>query len=140
MRVRLSPALQVPPWVCPRAALRPVRGAARIELSTSNQLFVQNNAGVTVDTSSTVLQPNTWYRIEIAISISASAATINCAYYLGDGTTPVDPAYATTAGNTGTVSIAQVSTGSAASATWTGTSYFDDLAVQTATTSFIRPA
>jgi hypothetical protein len=114
--------------------------AARIELSTSNQLFVQNNSGVTVDTFPTPLKPNTWYRIELAISISTSAATINCAYYLDDGTTPVDAAYATTAGNTGTASVAGVSFGSAATATWTGTSYFDDLAVQTATTSFIGPA
>jgi hypothetical protein len=114
--------------------------AARIELSTSNQLFVQNTAGVTVDTFPTPLKPNTWYRIELAISISASSATISCAYYLDDGTTPVDSAYATSTGNTGTASIAQVSFGSAATATWTGTSYFDDLAVQTGTTSFIGPA
>ena len=114
--------------------------AARIELSTGNQLFVQNNAGVTVDTFPTALKPNTWYRIELAISISAGAATINCAYYLDDATTPVDNAYATSAGNTGSASIAQVSFGSAANATWTGTSYFDDLAVQTATISFIGPA
>jgi hypothetical protein len=37
-------------------------------------------------------------------------------------------------------SVAQVSFGSAATATWTGTSYFDDLAVQTGSTSFIGTA
>jgi hypothetical protein len=135
-----------PGTVAPAALIRlldirnPSGTAARIELATTNQLFVQNNAGVTVDTFPTPVKPNTWYRVEIAISISASAATIDCAYYLDDGTTPVDAAYATTAGNTGTASVAQVSFGSAATATWTGTSYFDDLAVQTGTTSFIGPA
>src|SRR5207237_9412556 len=50
--------------------------AARIELSTANQLFIQNSAGTTVTTFSHALQPNTWYRIELTISISSSAATI----------------------------------------------------------------
>ena len=103
--------------------------AARVELSTANQLFVQNNAGTTVTTFSHALQPNTWYRIEMTISISGTAATIKAAYYPKDGTTPVDPAYSTTTGNTGTANITQVSIGSTASATWTGTSWFDDLAV-----------
>jgi len=101
---------------------------------------VQNNAGVTIDTFPTPLKPNTWYRIEIAISISASTATIDCAYYLDDWTTPVDAVYATSAGDTGTASVAQVSFGSAATATWTGASFLDDLAVRTSTTSFIGPA
>jgi hypothetical protein len=86
------------------------------------------------------LQANTWYRIELTISVSASGATIKAAYYLGDSTTPVDPAYATTTGNTGTASITQVSIGSAATATWTGTSFFDDLAIQSGSTTFIGPA
>ena len=101
--------------------------AARVELSASNQLFIQNAAGTTVTTFAHPLQANTWYRIELTISISSSAATINAAYYPADSTTPVDPAYSTTTGNTGTANITQVSIGSAASATWTGTSYFDDL-------------
>ena len=78
---------------------------------------------------------NTWYRIELTISVSSSAATIDAAYYPADATTPVDPAYSTVTGNTGTANITQVSIGSAASATWTGTSYFDDLAADPA-----RPA
>ena len=113
--------------------------AARVELSASNQLFIQNAAGTTVTTFSHALQANTWYRIELTISISASAATIDAAYYPADSTTPVDPAYFTTTGNTGTANITQVSIGSAASATWTGTSYFDDLAAQPGSTAFIGP-
>jgi hypothetical protein len=113
--------------------------AARVELSASNQLFIQNAAGTTVTTFPHALQANTWYRIELTISISSSAATINAAYYPADSTTPVDPAYSTISGNTGTANISQVSIGSAASATWTGTSYFDDLAAQAGSTAFIGP-
>jgi hypothetical protein len=113
--------------------------AARVELSASNQLFIQNAAGTTVTTFPHALQANTWYRVEITISVSASAATIKAAYYLGSSTTPVDPAYSTVTGNTGTANITQVSIGSAASATWTGTSFFDDLAVQSLSTAFVGP-
>ena len=113
--------------------------AARVELSASNQIFIQNAAGTTVTTFPQALQANTWYRIELTISISSSAAAINAAYYPADSTTPVDPAYSTVTGNTGTANIAQVSIGSAASATWTGTSYFDDLAAQAGSTAFIGP-
>jgi hypothetical protein len=113
--------------------------AARVELSASNQLFIQNAAGTTVTTFAHPVQANTWYRIELTISISSSAATIKAAYYPADSTTPVDPAYSTVTGNTGTANIAQVSIGSAANATWTGTSYFDDLAAQSGSTTFIGP-
>ena len=113
--------------------------AARVELSASNQIFIQNAAGATVTTFSHALQANTWYRVELTISVSASAATIKAAYYLGTSTTPVDTAYSTTTGNTGTANITQVSIGSAASATWAGTSYFDDLAAESLSTAFIGP-
>jgi hypothetical protein len=113
--------------------------AARVELSASNQIFIQNAAGTTVTTFPHALQANTWYRVELTISISASAATIKAAYYLGSSTTPVDAAYSTTTGNTGTANIAQVSIGSAASATWAGTSWFDDLAAESLSTAFVGP-
>jgi hypothetical protein len=111
--------------------------AARIELSASNQIFIQNAAGTTVTTFPHALQANTWYRVELTISVSASTATIKAAYYLGTSTTPVDTAYSTTTGNTGTANITQVSIGSAASATWAGTSFFDDLAAESLSTAFI---
>ncbi len=113
--------------------------AARVELSTANQIFIQNAAGTTVTTFSHALQANTWYRIEITISVSASTATIKAAYYPGSSTTPVDPAFSTTTGNTGTANITQVSIGSAASATWVGTGNFDNLAVESLSTAFIGP-
>jgi RHS repeat-associated protein len=111
--------------------------AARLYMSSANQLFVQNTAGTTVKTFPTVLSTNTWYRIEVAISISATAATINAAYYLADGSTPVDTAYSTSTGNTGTATIANVFYGDTSGAAWTGTEYLDDLAAQPGTTSYI---
>jgi RHS repeat-associated protein len=111
--------------------------AARLYMSSANQLFVQNTAGTTIKTFPTVLSANTWYRIEMTISISATAATINAAYYLADGSTPVDTAYSTSTGNTGTAPIAYVFYGDTSGAAWTGTEYLDDLAAQPGTTSYI---
>ncbi len=111
--------------------------AARIMLTATNQLSILNTAASTVTTFAHALTANTWYRIELAISVSSTVATINAAYYPLDSTTPVDPAFSTTSGNTGTANLTQVFIGSAANATWTGTSYLDDLAVQPSATSFI---
>ena len=140
IRFYYNPGPALPNSVIRLADIRNASGtAARVELSASNQIFIQNAAGATLTTFAHALQANTWYRIELTISISSSAATINAAYYPADSTTPVDPAYSTTTGNTGTANITQVSIGSAANATWTGTSYFDDLAADAGSTVFIGP-
>lgn len=111
--------------------------AARIQLSATNQLFMQNNAGTTVFTSATPLTTNTWYRIECAISISATTATMKYDYYLLDSTMPVEAGYSTTTGNTGSANITTVNFGSLGTASWTGTSYFDDMATQSNTTTYL---
>jgi len=140
LRFYYNPGPTLPSTVIRLADIRNASGtAARIELSAANQIFIQNNAGATVATFAHALQANTWYRIELAMSVSSSAATINAAYYLLDSTTPVDPAYATTTGNTGGANVTQVTVGSTASATWKGTSYFDDVATLTPSTAFIGP-
>jgi hypothetical protein len=140
VRFYYNPGPTLPSTVLRLADIRNASGtAARIELSASNQIFIQNNAGATVTTFAHALQANTWYRIEMAISVSSSAATINAAYYLLDSTTAVDPAFTTATGNTGAANITQVTVGSTASATWTGTSYFDDVASQSPSTAFIGP-
>lgn len=101
----------------------------RLSLNSSNRLFVQDYNGTNTKwTASAPLQVDTWYRLELAISVSATTAKMKCAYYLGDSTTPVQ-VYTTTTGNTGTENIATVRLGSGQGATWTGTTYFDDLAV-----------
>jgi hypothetical protein len=140
IRFYYNPGPSLPSTVMRLADIRnSTATAARVELSASNQLFIQNTAGTTLTTFPHALLANTWYRIELTISISSSAATINAAYYPADSTAPVDPAYSTVTGNTGTAAITQVSIGSAAIATWTGTSYFDNLAAQAGSTAFIGP-
>jgi hypothetical protein len=140
IRFYYNPGPSVPSNVIRLADIRnSTSTAARVELSASNQVFIQNTSGTTLTTFPHALVANTWYRIELTISISSSAATINAAYYQADSTTPVDPAYSTVTGNTGTAVITQVSIGSAAAATWTGTGYFDDLAAQAGSTAFIGP-
>jgi RHS repeat-associated protein len=130
VRFYYNPGSVLPSTVIRLADIQNSTGtAARLELSATNQLFVQNNAGTTVATFPTVLSANTWYRIELGISVSATAATVSAAYYLNDSTSPVDPAYTTNTGNTGTTNITQVVVGSTASATWSGTSSFDDIRV-----------
>jgi len=138
IRFYYNPGTTLPNQVLRLADIRnSTATAARVELSASNHIFIQNAAGTTVTTFPHALQANTWYRVELTISVSASTATIKAAYYLGTSTTPVDTAYSTTTGNTGTANITQVSIGSAASATWAGTSWFDDLAAESQSTAFI---
>lgn len=130
--------------VLPSTALRLIdirnstTSMARIGLNSSNVLFMQDyNGGSTKWTAAAGLSTNTWYRVEAAISLSASTATMRAAYYLGDATTPVEAVFSTSAGNTGSANISIVYFGSAQSATWTGTSYFDDLAAVPGTTNLI---
>lgn len=115
VRFYYNPGTALPSQLIRLMDIRNATGtAARVELSAANQLFIQNNAGTTITTFSHALQANTWYRIEMTISVSGTAATIKAAYYPKDGTTPVDPAYSTTTGNTGTANVTQVSIGSTA--------------------------
>ena len=72
LRFYYNPGPSLPSTVLRLADVRNASGtAARIELSASNQIFIQNNAGATIATFSHALQANTWYRIELAISISS---------------------------------------------------------------------
>ncbi len=111
--------------------------AARVELSASNQIFIQNAAGTTVTTFPHALQANTWYRVELTISVSASTATIKAAYYLGTSTTPVDGGVLDDDGQHRDGEHRAGLDRSAANATWTGTSFFDDLAAESQSTAFI---
>lgn len=113
--------------------------ALRVFIDTTNKLFIQNSTGTTIKTFANALSANTWYRIEVALSVSATAAVINTDYYAGDSTTPAETGYSTTTGNTGSTNITDIRFGSVATASWTGTMYFDDLATNNGTTSYIGP-
>ncbi len=120
-RFYYNPGPTLPSTALRLADIRNATGtAARVILTATNQLSIQNSAGSPVTTFAHTLAPNTWYRIEVAVSVSSTVATINAAYYPLDSTTPVDPAFSTTSGNTGTANLTQVLIGSASNATWTG--------------------
>lgn len=128
----------------PNAAMRliDIRSAttsmARISLNTSNRLFMQDyNAASTKWTSSASLVANTWYRIEIAISVSATAAIMKCDYYEMDAATTAAAGYSTTTGNTGSDNIAIVNFGTLQNATWTGTAYYDDMGINPGSTTYL---
>ena len=113
--------------------------AAKIVLGASGKLSVQDSTGTNVYNFGTALSTSTWYRIELAITVSASSAIIKSDYYAMDSTSPVETGYSTTTGNTASATITTVNFGSAASTTWTGTSYYDDLAVVNGTTTYVGP-
>lgn len=139
-RVYFNPGSTLPSSLLRLVDIRNTAGTAvRVQYSATNHLLIQNAAGTTLFTSSTAVSANTWYRIELAMSVSATGATINYDYYLLDSTIPVEAGYSTTTGNTGTTYIITVSMGSAAAATNVGAFYMDDFAINTGTTSYIGP-
>ena len=113
---------------------------ALVVIGANGKLSVQDSTGSNVYNFLNPLSTNTYYRIELAVTISATAAKIQCDYYAGDGTSPVETGYYTTSGNTASANITEVRFGSAASVTWTGTSYFDELAVVNGSSTYIGPS
>ena len=84
--------LLLQPWDDATVAADPAAGHSQRDrhcrahrVVDGESVFVQNNAGTTVTTFPHALPANTWYRIEMTISISGTAATIKAAYYLKDG-------------------------------------------------------
>lgn len=114
---------------------------ARINLNNStNRIYAQDyNGGSTKWTASFPLNPNTWYRIELAISVSSTNGIMNAALFQQDSIDPVGPTLATTTANTGSSNIASVVIGNLQNSSWNNTSYYDSLAVNTDTTDLIGP-
>lgn len=111
----------------------------RLQTTTGNKFQVQEGAGATTAyTVATAFQVNTWYRLELVLSdISATAAAYKFDYYLLDSGSPVEAGISKTSGNVGTTPINNVRIGSSASSTFTGTSYFDDIALNIGSTTYI---
>lgn len=111
----------------------------RVQTTTANKFQVQEGGGATAAfTVATAFQVNTWYRLELVLStISASAGAYKFSYYLLDSGSRVDTEISKTAGNVGTAPIAEIAVGSFASSTFTGTSYFDDAAINVGSTAYI---
>ena len=76
VRFYYNPGATLPSTVLRLADIRNATGtAARVMLTAANQLAIQNNAGLTVTTFAHALTANTWYRVELAISVSSTVAT-----------------------------------------------------------------
>ena len=111
---------------------------ALVVIGATGKLSVQDSTGTNIHNFSNPLSTNTYYRIELTTTVSASAASVACSYYAGDSTTASE-SFTTTTANTGSANITEVRIGSGASTTWTGSSYLDDLAANNGSTTFIGP-
>ncbi len=114
--------------------------AARIVIDTAGKFVLQDTTGTNVKTFPTALPINTWVRLEIVVAPGSGAGdgTLKGAHYIGDSATPVDAAYSSTTTNLSTGSLTFMQFGRL-SATYSGTIFFDDLALEDTTTNFIGP-
>jgi len=114
---------------------------ARVILNASNQpVFQTNNGGTTLKTfTGSTFSADTKYRIEVAATPgNAADATLKCDIYAGDSGSPIEAGYSSTTVTTGTTSnLTQVFFGSAAAIAWSGDAYFDDVACQDGTLTYL---
>jgi len=114
---------------------------ARVILDASNQpVFQTNNGGTTLKTfTGSTFSADTKYRIEVAATPgNAADATLKCDIYAGDSGSPIEAGYSSTTVTTGTTSnLTQVFFGSAAAIAWSGDAYFDDVACQDGTLTYL---
>jgi hypothetical protein len=120
---------------------------AKIGLTNSvngTQVFViQNAAAASVIASPYPLQPNHWYRVEMAVTkgTTTSNGRIEFAYYDKDSSAAIYTADTGTTTNTGTTDFATIRVGSSNGPTsYPVVAYYDDLAVQELASGFIGPS
>jgi hypothetical protein len=111
--------------------------AGRLVVTTGRQLTVQNSNNTAVSTLSQALALDTWYRIEVQVTIGASATTGGYLVQLfqGDSTTALASYSNSSAATVGTTAITSCAIGRVSGTGWVGGPFFDDLAVQDAATA-----
>jgi hypothetical protein len=112
---------------------------ARLMFSSSTgklRLTDTRGLGAPVWTSAAALSVNTWYRIELYITINASAATETVAYYLGDSASAVDGTSINT-GQTGSTAVDTAVFGKTDTSTYTTAHWYDSIQVEDAATGLI---
>lgn len=110
---------------------------------STRAIVIQNAAATVVAGPPYPLQPNSWYRIEAAITIGTTTSNgrIEFAYYDNDSLTPIYSYDSGATANTGTAAFASLRIGSTnGPATQTLVTYYDDLAVQELASGFIGPS
>jgi hypothetical protein len=126
-----------------------VTGAAiaNLLLTVNRQITVTDAAGTSIQTFTTALALNTWYRVALRVVPGTTTTVphngqVYAAFYLGDSTTSVDAVYSNTAANTGSSGA-----NSAVEFRWgklqtagTLSAHFDDPSVNDGLGSFVGPA
>lgn len=112
---------------------------ARLIINPTGQVQVYDTSG-SIWTSTNAISTNTWYRFELSAALggSATTGTINAAFYSGDSVTAIET-FSTSAANLGTANIASFRLGRINANTWVDPIYYDDVAIQAGTTTFIGP-
>jgi hypothetical protein len=114
----------------------------RINISAAGKLIVSTNDGTSTTTRWTSTQSvplNQWVRIEIRAVIAAgTGGSIECAFYVGDSTSPVD-SFTVSGINTGANAVQSIQFGKYGSDTTATAFWLDEIAVNTSTSSFIGP-
>lgn len=130
----------------PTAELFLARGTAgganvfTVELSNSGKLRLLDTRGTStiVWGATNTLPLNQWVRIEAYVTINASTAVENVAYYLGDSTTASESG-STSAGNTGSTNIDTIIFGKFDTSTYVTPYWFDAIQAEDGTTGFLGP-
>lgn len=113
----------------------------KVGTEASGKLVILNTSNATIATATAALSANTWYRIEVAVTIgtTTSNGVIEMAYYLGDSLTPVQTFTTITNANLGIVAMTLVRIGSGSTVASARTQYYDDLMVAELASGFIGP-
>lgn len=122
----------------PRIALL-VNGTGTMRISNAAGAYVNAYSGTSTSTGS--ISANTWYRVEFDIDVSGgtSAGIINLDVYSGDSTTPLSGLSGAITGQNFATTLPMWLFGRTAALTDTTVVQFDDLAIDTATTTRIGP-
>lgn len=116
-----------------------VNGVGTIRISNNAGGYVNAFGGAS--TSSGALSAGTWYRFEIDIDVSGGSAAgiLNIDVYLGDSLTPISGLSGSITGAGFATNLPMTMFGRTATITDTAVYHFDDLAIDTGTTTRIGP-
>jgi len=111
-----------------------------IELTTTGAIRIRDDAIANIWTSPTAMALNTWYRVSLFATRSATVGTVRAAYFALDSTTPIADSGLLTGRNTGATSYSTVRVGiKPSTAVITGQGYFDDWGYDPAATDLNPP-
>lgn len=114
-----------------------------IDIQASGVIRIQDAVSAIVGTSAGSIAANQWYRMEIKMDNSGgtAAGTADIQFYLGDSTTPeANLGFTLTGRNFGANNIGAMRVGRFGTNSCTATMYFDDIAYQDTTSTFIGPS